>query len=335
MTDLKTTYLGIPLKNPLLAASSPLSKKLGDIRRLEDAGLAGIVIYSLFEEQIEHESLALNYYLERGTESFAEALTYFPEMESYNIGPDSYVELIRKAKESTGIPIIGSLNGYTPGGWIKYAKMIEQAGADALELNIYFIPSSLEQTSTELEKAFIDLVYDVGNSIHIPLAVKMGPYFTALPNLCRQLTAAGSKGLVFFNRFYQPDLDMDKMEVVPNLEWSTSSDLRLPLRWIALLYGRIKADFALSSGIHTGTDIVKALMAGAQAAMTASELLESGISRASQMLVDLENWMSRHQYESVRQMIGSMSQRSVAEPAAFERANYMKVLTSIDSEYFK
>ncbi len=335
MTDLKTTYLGIPLKNPLLAASSPLSKKLADIQRLEDAGLAGIVMYSLFEEQIEHESLALNYYLERGTESFAEAITYFPEMESYNIGPDSYVELIRKAKETVDIPIIGSLNGYTPGGWVKYAKQIEQAGADALELNIYFIPSNLEQTSTELEKAFIDLVYDVSNSIHIPLSVKMGPYFTALPNLCKQLITAGAKGLVFFNRFYQPDLDIENLEVKPNLEWSKSTDLRLPLRWIALLHGRIKADFALTSGIHSGLDIAKALMAGAQTAMTASHLLESGIQRAALMLNELENWMSSHQYESVQKMIGSMSQRSVAEPAAFERANYMKVLTSIDWEYYK
>ena len=331
MVDLTTSYLGLQLKNPLVASASPLSKKLDGVRRLEDAGISAVVMYSLFEEQIVHEGAALDHYLTRGTDSYAEALTYFPDLGSYNIGPDSYLELIQKIKQAVQIPVIGSLNGISTGGWIDYARRIQDAGADALELNIYYIPTDPLRTSKELEQSYIDLVKDVRQQVRIPLAVKLSPYFTALPNLAAQLSAAGANGLVLFNRFYQPDLDIETLEVVPDLVLSTSTELRLPLRWIAILYGRIKADLALSSGVHSGEDIVKSLMAGAKVAMTTSELLAKGIGRAGEMITELQAWMEKFEYESVRQMIGSMSQQAVNEPAAYERANYMKALTSYDN----
>ncbi|GIV63473.1 MAG: dihydroorotate dehydrogenase-like protein [Chloroflexota bacterium] len=331
MADLTTTYLGLTLKNPLVASASPLSKKIEGVKRLEDAGIGAVVMYSLFEEQIVHESHALDHYLTRGSESFAEALTYFPDLERYNIGPESYLELIYRIKKAVSIPVIGSLNGISTGGWINYAKRIEEAGADALELNIYYVPTDPKLTSQELEATYVQLVRDVRNQIKIPLAVKLSPYFTALPNVAAQLAEAGANGLVLFNRFYQPDLDIESLDVVPNLVLSTSDELRLPLRWVAILYGRIKADLALSSGIHSARDVVKALMAGANVAMTTSELLAKGIGRATEILTDLNNWLDEFEYTSVRQMIGSMSQQAVAEPAAFERANYMKALMSYDN----
>ncbi len=331
MADLTTTYLGLTLKNPLVASASPLSKKIEGVKRLEDAGIGAVVMYSLFEEQIVHESHALDHYLTRGSESFAEALTYFPDLERYNIGPESYLELIYRIKKAVSIPVIGSLNGISTGGWINYAKRIEEAGADALELNIYYVPTDPKLTSQELEATYVQLVRDVRNQIKIPLAVKLSPYFTALPNVAAQLAEAGANGLVLFNRFYQPDLDIESLDVVPNLVLSTSDELRLPLRWVAILYGRIKADLALSSGVHSARDVVKALMAGANVAMTTSELLAKGIGRATEILTDLNNWLDEFEYTSVRQMIGSMSQQAVAEPAAFERANYMKALMSYDN----
>ena len=330
MVDLTTSYLGLKLKNPLVASASPLSKKVDSARRLEDAGIGAIVMYSLFEEQIVHESQALDHYLTRGTESFAEAVTYFPDLGEYNIGPESYLELVQRIKQAVNIPVIGSLNGISTGGWIEYAHRIQDAGADALELNIYYIPTDPKLSSKELEQSYVDLVKDVRQQISIPLAVKLSPYFTALPNLASQLDAAGASGLVLFNRFYQPDLDIETLEVVPNLVLSTPDELRLPLRWIAILYGRIQADLALSSGVHSAQDVVKSLMAGARVAMTTSELLANGIGRATEILTDLEKWMEEFEYESVAQMTGSMSQQAVAEPAAFERANYMKALTSYD-----
>ncbi len=331
MVELNTTYLGLNLKNPLVASASPLSKKVDGVRRLEDAGVSAVVMYSLFEEQIVHESHALDHYLSRGTESFAEALTYFPDLDNYNVGPDSYLELIRKCKEAVDMPVIGSLNGNTTGGWVDYARKIEEAGADALELNIYNIPTDPAITSAEVEQAYVDLVADVRKQIRIPLAVKLSPFFTSLPNLAQRLAGAGANGLVLFNRFYQPDLDIESLEVVPNLVLSTSDDLRLPLRWVAILYGRIQADLALTSGVHTAKDVVKALMAGARVAMTTSELLANGIGRSSAILADLSQWMEEFEYSSVQQMIGSMSQQAVADPGAFERANYMKALTSLDN----
>lgn len=330
MVDLSTTYLGLKLKNPLVASASPLSKKVETVQRLEDSGVAAVVMYSLFEEQIIHESTELNFYLENGTESFAEALSYFPDMEKYNLEPDQYLTLLTTLKKSVSIPIIGSLNGISTGGWSYYAKRMEEAGADALELNIYYLPTDTKLGSQDLETAYVNLVQFIRNKISIPLAVKVSPYITCLPNFALRLGKAGANGLVLFNRFYQSDLDIQTLEVVPNLELSTSSDLRLPLRWTAILYDRVKIDFALSSGVHTSEDMVKAVMAGANVAMSTSELLHKGPERASELIEGFAEWMKELDYESVEQMRGSMSQKNVTEPAAFERANYMKVLNSFN-----
>lgn len=328
MVDLTAKYLGLDLKNPLVASASPLSEKVDKVRKMEAAGIAAVVCYSLFEEQIIHESLELNHYLNQGTESFAEALTYLPDLGRYSIGPQEYVEHIRQLKQAVGIPVIGSLNGVSSGGWIDYAQRIEQTGADALELNLYYLPSDPDLTSAELEDTYVTLVGDIHDRIHIPIAVKLSPFFTALPNMARRLAEAGASGLVLFNRFYQPDFDLEELEVVPNLVLSNSHELRLPLRWIAMLYGRIKADFALTSGVHTSDDVLKSVMAGASAVMLTSALLKNGVGYASQLLSGLQTWMEEREYISIQQMKGSMSQQAVAEPAAFERANYMKELSS-------
>ncbi|HEY4693077.1 MAG TPA: dihydroorotate dehydrogenase-like protein [Bellilinea sp.] len=331
MVDLTTQYLGLKLKNPLVASASPISKKLGGVRKLEDAGVSAIVMYSLFEEQIEYESKSLDHFLNRGTESFAESITYLPEMPRYNIGPEGYLDLISQIKKQVEIPLIGSLNGVTTGGWVEYAKRIQEAGADGLELNIYNIPTDPAITAAEVEDGYVELVRAVKSQLKIPLAVKLSPFFTSLPNLATRLAAAGANGLVLFNRFYQPDLDIETLEVVPNLVLSDSNEMRLPLRWVAILRGRVKADLALSTGVHTATDIIKALMAGANVAMTTSELLEHGIGRASEMLADLAKWMEEFEYDSVKKMTGSMSQQAVADPSLFERANYMKALNTFDN----
>ena len=328
MVDLKTSYLGLKLKNPLVASPSPLSEKVETIKELEEKGISAVVMYSLFEEQIIHESLELDHYLSQGTESFAEALTYLPDIGKYSLAPDRYLEQVRKIKQAVTIPVIGSLNGVSTGGWIEYARKIEEAGADALELNIYFIPHDLNLISGELEDTYVKLVRDVRAQVKIPLAVKLSPFVTALPNLAKRLAEAGADGLVLFNRFYQPDLDLEALEVIPNLVLSNSNDLRLPLRWIAMLYGRVKADFALTSGVHTAQDALKAVMAGASVAMTTSALLKHGPGRVAEILKDMVTWMEDHEYVSIQQMKGSMSQQAVAEPAAYERANYMKVLNS-------
>ena len=330
MADLSTTYLGLKLQNPLVASASPLSKKVDSVKQLEDAGISAVVMYSLFEEQIMHESNALDYFLSRGTESYPEALTYFPEMESYNIGPESYLDLISKLKKSVNIPIIGSLNGISSGGWIEYARKIEQAGADALELNIYYIPTDAGIDSNELENAQVELVTDVKRNLEIPLTIKLSPYYTALPNFASRLVKAGANGLVLFNRFYQPDIDTETLEVNPGLVLSNSYDLRLPLRWVAILYGTLKADLALTSGVHNEQDVLKAMMAGANVVEIASELIANGASAATKILAGLETWMNEFEYKSIQQMRGSMSQQAVAEPAAFERANYMKALQTYD-----
>ena len=334
MVDLSTTYLGLQLKNPVVASASPLSKKLEGIQRLEEAGASAVVMYSLFEEQITHESLALDHYLNRGTDTFAEALSYFPNLDTYNIGPEEYLNLISQAKKSVSIPIIGSLNGVSTGGWIDYALKIEQAGADALELNTYYIPTDPSITAGELEQNFVDLVKEIRSHIHIPLAVKLSPMFTALPNLANRLASAGVNGLVLFNRFIQPDLDIETLEVTTSLKLSTSQELRLPLRWTAILYGRVNADLALTSGVHTHIDVLKSMMAGAKVTMLASELLEHGTGRVGEILTEMTRWMETYDYLSIKQMQGSMSQKSVAEPAAFERANYMKALTSFNLKIF-
>ena len=331
MVDLKTRYLGLEMKNPLVASASTLSKKLTNIKKMEDAGIASVVLYSLFEEEITHESLALDHFLSRGTESFAEALTYFPDFDNYNIGPEKYLGLISKAKESVQIPIIASLNGISSGGWIEYAKLIEQAGADALELNLYYVSTDLDVAGVELEKAYVELVRNIRGEIKIPISVKLSPFFTSFSSIAAELVGVGANGLVLFNRFYQPDINIENMRVEPTLELSTSSDLLLPLRWTAILYKKVNADLALTSGVHSGKDIVKSLLAGASVVMSASELVKNGIDRAESLLQEFSNWMDVHEYESVDSLRGVLSQRSVAQPAAFERANYMKALTLFDN----
>jgi dihydroorotate dehydrogenase (fumarate) len=331
MPDLTTTYLGLQLKNPLVVSASPLSKKLDLVRRMEEAGAAAVVMYSLFEEQITHESRELDHYLSRGTYTYAEALSYFPDLEHYNIGPEVYLEHLHRVKQAVDIPVIGSLNGISPGGWVDYAHKIERAGADALELNIYYLPADHRVSSAELEENYISLVGQIRTQVRIPIAVKLCPFFTALPNIARRFVEMGADGLVLFNRFYQPDIDLETLEVVPSVTLSTSHDLRLPLRWIALLYGRVAADLALTGGVHTAHDVLKAMMVGANVAMLTSELLANGIDRLGQILADLQVWMEEHEYLSIEEMRGSMSQRAVAEPAAFERANYMKALNSFDT----
>jgi dihydroorotate dehydrogenase (fumarate) len=326
--DLTTTYMGMTLKNPIVPSSSPLSENLDNIRRMEDAGAGALVMYSLFEEQITLESHQLDHYLNYGIETFPEALSYFPEMETYKVGPDQYLERIRNAKAAVDIPIIGSLNGVSTGGWIEYAREIEQAGADALELNVYYIPTDLHMTGAEVEQIYLDVLRDVKKSISIPVAMKLSPYFSATANMASRLAETGADALVLFNRFYQPDFDLENLEVVPRLALSTPYELRLPLRWVAMLYGRVNVDFAITSGVHTVEETLKAMMAGAKVSMMASELLQNGIQRITQILEGMVQWMEEYEYTSIAQMQGSMSQRSVAEPAAFERANYMKMLAS-------
>lgn len=326
--DLSTTYMGMTLKHPVVPSASPLSTTLDGIRRLEDAGASAVVMYSLFEEQIMAESQALDHYLSYGTESYPEALDYFPSMTSYNVGPEGYLDLIAKAKAAVDVPIIASLNGVSSGGWIEYARYMQEAGADGLELNIYYIPTDPTLDSHDVEEMYLNVVRDVKASVQIPVAVKLGPYFSAFANMANRLHDAGANALVLFNRFYQPDFDLDALEVVPNLVLSSSHELRLPLRWVAILYGQVPVDFAITSGVHTYTDVLKGLMAGAKVTMMASELLRNGEQRIGQIVGELQQWMDENEYESVAQMQGSMSQRNVAEPAAFERANYMKVLQS-------
>jgi dihydroorotate dehydrogenase (fumarate) len=328
MVDLTTTYLGLKLKNPLVASASPLSERVETVQALEEAGVAAVVMYSLFEEQIIHESMELDHYLTRDMESYAEALTYFPDLGKYSLGPQVYVDQVKKLKQAVNIPIIGSLNGVSTGGWIEYAQKIEAAGADGLELNLYYLPTDPTISSDQLESAYVKLVSDIRLKVTIPLAVKLSPSFTALPNIAQRLTEAGANGLVLFNRFYQPDFDLDELEVVPNLKLSKPAELRLPLRWIAILYGKIAVDFALTTGVHSHEDVLKAMMAGAKVAMMASALLKKGPAHATKVLKKLKAWMVENEYESIRQMQGSMSQGAVAEPAAFERANYIKVLSS-------
>nr|PZN34827.1 MAG: dihydroorotate dehydrogenase-like protein [Chloroflexota bacterium] len=330
MVDLTTFYLGLRLRNPLVASASPLSKKLDRIKRLEAAGAAAVVMHSLFEEQILHDAHALDHFLSRGSESYAEAQSYFPDLDRYNVGPEAYLEHLRRVKEAVSIPVIGSLNGISSGGWIEYARLIEQAGADALELNIYYLPTDPSLSSAELEDTYVALVRDIRAQVRIPLAVKLSPFFTALPHIATRFVDAGANGLVLFNRFYQPDFDLDTLEVVPNLTSDPSGGPRLPLRWVAILYGRVDADLALTGGVHSGLDVLKAMMAGARVAMLASELIARGPERLADILAELQAWMQEREYESIAQMQGSMSQIAVAAPAAFERANYLQALSTFD-----
>ena len=324
--DLKTTYLGLKLKNPVVPSASPLSRNLDSMKRLEDAGAAAIVMYSLFEEQVEHEAAELDHYLSYGTHSYQEALSYFPTVEEYNLGPDQYVEFLHQAKQSLGITVIGSINGISSGGWIDYARKMEQAGADAIELNIYYIPTDPKLASQEVEDRYVNVLHAVKRAVKIPVAVKLSPYFSSFAHVAVRLDEAGANGLVLFNRFYQPDVDLEELEVKPNVILSTSDATRLPLRWIAILHGMVKTSLAATSGIHTAEDVIKMIMVGADVTMMCSALLKHGPGHISTVLEDVNKWMVEHEYLSVEQMKGSMSQASVADASAFERAQYMKAL---------
>jgi dihydroorotate dehydrogenase (fumarate) len=328
MIDLTTSYLGLPLSSPLVCSSSPLCETIDNLRRMEFAGAGAVVLHSLFEEQLTLESLDLNRYLQQGTESYAEALSYFPDMREYNLGPEGYLEHIQDARRAVNIPIIASLNGATPGGWVQYAQDIERAGADALELNIYYLPTDPAVSGAEVEQRYVDLVAAVAGKLHIPVAVKLSPYFSAPASLARRLADAGAAGLVLFNRFYQPDFNLDTLDVEPSLKLSRPEELLLRLHWVAILYGQVGADLAVTGGVHTAADVLKCMMAGASAAMLTSALLKNGIDYLQTITKDLVAWMEAQEYESIRQMQGSMSLEKVADPAAFERANYMKVLGS-------
>ena len=328
MIDLSVNYLGLSLRSPLVVSPSPLCQDIDNIRRMEDAGAAAVVLHSLFEEQIEIESRTLDAAFMNEAEGYAESPTFFPELPSYDIGPDAYLEHIRKARAAVRIPIIGSLNGVTLGGWTRYARYIEDAGADALELNVYNIPTDPNLSGAAVEQSYIDLVSAIRKTISIPIAVKLGPYFSSLANLATRLDGAGASALVLFNRFYQPDFDLRLLDIIPNLILSSSQELLLRLHWVAILYGNVKASLAITGGVHTAEDVLKAMMAGADVAMMTSALLKRGIDHIAALEADLLTWMEEHEYLSIHQMRGSMSKQSVGNPAAYERTNYMRVLSS-------
>ena len=326
MIDLSTNYLGLKLNSPLVASASPLSRDVDGICRLEEAGASAVVLYSLFEEQLRQEEVDLQYHLSAGTESFAESLTYFPQASEFQTGPEGYLNHIRKAKAAVRIPIIASLNGSTLGGWTKFAGEIERAGADAIECNIYYIPTDPKLTGEDVEKTYIDIVRAVRGTVTIPVAVKVSPFFSNFTNVAQRLDQAGADGLVLFNRFYQPDIDLEELEIVPNVLLSSQQALRLPLTWIGILCGKVKASLAATSGVHTAEDVVKLLMVGADVTMLCSSLMRHGVNHLRHVERELREWMEEHEYESVRQMQGSMSQIKCADPTAFERAQYMRAV---------
>lgn len=326
--DLSTKYLGLQLQNPLVASASPLSEEIDNIKRMEDSGAAAVVLYSLFEEQIRCERYEMDWHMTHGTESYPEALTYFPEPEEFDIGPEEYLKHIAKAKAAVKIPIIASLNGSTMSGWTDFAKQIQQAGADALELNLYAIPTDLDLPGAEVEKNYLDVVKAVRSEVSIPLAVKLSPFFSNFANMAKRFEEQGASGLVLFNRFYQPDIELESLEVTPNILYSTPMAMRLPLRWIAILYQRVKLSLAATSGIHRGADALKCLMAGADVTMLCSALMRHGIPQIAVIQKEMSAWMDEHEYDSIEQLKGSMSQQNCANPSAFERAQYMQALTS-------
>jgi dihydroorotate dehydrogenase (fumarate) len=327
--DLSTTYLGLKLRTPLVCAASPLSQELDNLKRMEDARFSAVVLHSLFEEQLRQDSLELQASLDRGAESFAESLSYFPEPEDYKLGPDHYLEHIQRAKQMVKIPVIASLNATSIGSWTRFALDIQKAGADALELNIYYIPTDANQTSADIEAMCLSILRDVKSKLKIPVAVKLSPFFTNFSNIAARLDKAGADGLVLFNRFYQPDIDLGTLEVRPNILPSTPMAMRLPLRWIAILHGRVAASLAATSGVFRGGDVLKLLLAGADVTMLCSVLLRHGIKQVSVIEKELVELMEKHQYESVRQLKGSLSQKKCADPAAFERAQYMRAITTL------
>ncbi len=331
--DLSTRYLGLALRSPVVASCGPLTGRLDTLAELDDAGVGAVVLPSLFEEQLTHEQLEIDAMLSQSAEGFGEAMSFFPDLSDYNTGPDRYLDLVADAKERLSCPVIASLNGTTEGGWLRYAKLLEEAGADAIELNVYLVAADAEATSEEVEARYTDLVAALRPEIAVPLAVKVGSQFTSIPASMQRIVAAGADGLVLFNRFYQPDIDLETLEVTPNLVLSSSDEMRLPMRWIAILYGRIQASLALTSGIHTSEDLAKALLAGADVAMTTSAVLKHGAAHVGVLLRELEHWMAEEEYESVAQLKGSVSQEATADPAAFERANYIDTLASYTTPF--
>lgn len=326
--DLRTTYMGLELKHPLVASASPLSESPEKIKRLEDAGVSAVVMFSIFEEQLRQEAAVLDYALEAGAESFAESLSYFPKRDDYGVTPDRYLDILAKASASCDIPIIGSLNGITNEGWIQYARQIEQAGAKGLELNIYWTPTDPSMSAADVEQRYIDIVTAVKAAVKIPVAVKLSPFFSSFAHFAHRLDQAGADALVLFNRFYQPDFNIEEREVHPQLNLSTAYEIRLPLMWIAILYGRLNCSLGATRGVHTATEIIKYVMAGADAVFTTSALLQNGLAHVGNLLWDLRSWMEAHEYEAIKQMKGCMSQQRVEDPSAFERANYIKTLES-------
>jgi len=331
--DLATSYMGLELKHPIVVSSSPLSNTLEGIKLLEDSGASAIVMFSLFEEQIRRENEAFDFFLESGTDSFAESLDYFPHKDIAHKGPDDYLNLLRKAVEATDIPIIGSLNGITNEGWIDYAKQIQEAGANGLELNIYFIPTDIDMQSSTVEQRYLDIVKTVKDSVSIPVAIKLSPFFSATGNMAKRLDEAGADALVLFNRFYQPDIDLNQLKIDTRTELSTPAEIRLPLLWIAVLYGRIKASLAASRGVDSATEIIKYLLAGADAVMVASVLMKNGPQYLSFLLKETINWLEARDYRSLAEVRGVMSRQNVKNPEAFERVNYIKVLESFGNPF--
>jgi dihydroorotate dehydrogenase (fumarate) len=331
--DLTTTYLGLKLRTPLVPSASPLSEDIDDIKRMEDAGASAVVLYSLFEEQLRQERLELHHHMEQGTFSSPEALTYFPEPEEYRLGPEEYLKHIAEAKQAVRIPIIASINasinnGTSVGAWTQFARLVEQAHADALELNIYYIPTNLNLTAAEIEQTYLNVLKAVKSEVKIPVAVKLSPFFTNFANMAKRMNDAGADGLVLFNRFYQPDIDLETLDVKPNILLSTPMAMRVPLRWIAILYGRLSASLAATSGIHRASDVLKMLMAGADVTMLCSTLIRHGVGHIKVIEKDLVAWMEEHEYESVIQLKGSLSQKNCPAPSAFERAQYMRAIST-------
>jgi len=334
--NLETTYLGLRLKNPLVPSASPISSEVDNVKRMEDAGASAVVMYSLFQEQIDAENQALDHFLNTSQESYAEALSYFPEPQEYhNLHAEDYLEQITALKNAVDIPIIASINGVSEGGWMSYSKKMEEAGADAIELNIYYIAGDPNLTSQVVEQMYINDVKAVKQAVNIPVSVKLGPYFSSFGNMAVRFEEAGADGLVLFNRFYQPDIDLETLEVTPSLELSSSFEKRLPLRWIAMLRPHLKGSLAATTGIHTAKDVLKMLLVGADVAMMASVLLYSGPGILKHIEKEMIQWMEEKEYNSVDELKGAMSSASVADPSSFERANYIKILQGFKMEDFK
>ncbi len=333
MANLTTKYMGLDLRNPIVPSASPLSENIEKIKRMADAGAGAVVMFSLFEEQLKHDEQLESAMLSAGTESFAESLSYFPKVDDYRVGPEQYLEILHHASQAVDIPIIGSLNGTSSQGWSEYAKKIQEAGAKGLELNLYHIPTDPKISGAKVEKMYLDAIKAVTSSVTIPVAVKLSPFFSSMANMAKKVKSAGAKALVLFNRFYQPDFDLENLTVEPSLFLSAPGNIRIPLRWIAILHGRVKISLAATSGVYAATDAAKYILAGADVVMAASSLLKNGVGHISTLVNGLSKWMDEHEYESVKQMKGVMSQKSVADPSAFERANYIKIIEKYKNEY--